>query len=373
MKIAIITILDNINIGTILQAYATGDVLESLGHEVLFIDYRRPTQTIRAEVISKLNGHGSFPRRLLNSLISATIVPLTKKKLRQPLTARFNFTKKYFSALELQNNCPKADLYMTGSDQVWNCSYNAGIDHSYFLDFTKGHKCAYAASIGTISFPENSLLEIKELLKQYDFISVREMKSCDYLHNIGFHKSKCALDPTLLLSKEEWLNKYGINNKNRLIKDKYILVYSVEASINDFIYIKARKIADMHDWKVVGLTASDPRNLKKYKTDRIFGLADTKIFLHLLRDAEFVIASSFHGTAFSINFNKQFITITPPRFNIRIENIINLFNLKNRIITGDADCCDCLNNIDYSVINRKLHHEKEKSLNILRTMINFYN
>lgn len=371
MRVALITIFDNINLGTIFQAYALAEKITNLGHKVEFINYIRPHETTFRQVINKLSQSGNLLKRIFNSFVYLTVVPYAKWRLKLPISQKFKLSKVYTTIEELKRANIIADVFMTGSDQVWNCSYNHGVDECYFLGFTNKKKCAYAASVGTDVFPEEYLPKVKNFLSSYDKITVRENQTCKYLRKIGFKDVECVLDPTLLISKDEWLEKFNLKDKEPLMKEKYLLVYSVESKINDFIFQQAKKIADERGLKIVALTSGGPLLLRKYKNtyDKLYSLADTKKFLLLLRDAAFMVASSFHGTAFSINFNKEFITITPPKFDIRTRSIIDQFNLNSRVVTNCLISNDNLNPIDYNPINSLLSGYREKSISVLDEML----
>ena len=182
MKVAIITILDNINFGTYLQALATGLVVKSLGHDVEIIRYTRPVMTSKgySRIIMKERGFLSWLKhrndikrieklRNMNYAFLESLLPITDE---------------YTSFEALCQNPPKADIYMTGSDQVWNSIYNRGIDRSFYLDFAPqpSRRIAYAASVGMDDFPESEKTTITSLLKKYDKITVREQAARQLLN-----------------------------------------------------------------------------------------------------------------------------------------------------------------------------------------------
>lgn len=368
MKVGIITILDNINLGTVLQAYALGHMVERYGHEVEFINYIRSNQTVGFQIRKKLRGQGGLASRIIGAAVSATVVPVVKYRLRKNIFRKFSFSRRYTSVDSLRTNPPSADLYLTGSDQVWNSDYNGGIDPAFFLDFTSGRKCSYGASVGMDKFSENEEKEVVRLLNKYDIITVREKPTSDYLNNLGL-KSSHVLDPTLLLDKSEWISAFDLP-ANRLIEEPYLLVYSVESTKNDFIFEQAKLLAKERGLKLVGMTASNAGPLKKYHPDLIYSFTNADTFLHLMRDAAFVIASSFHGTAFCLNFNKDFITVTPPRFNIRMESIINQFNLRHRIVSDNLIHSIDLLPIDYRQFNNDIIKFRKDSLSHLQNILN---
>lgn len=365
-KAEIITIFDNTNFGTYLQALALALVIKKSGFEVEIVDYIRPGQSEKAR------------KRFANNFIKKvyyTFLEIPRwKKFRQDCHAFVNrfvrlSKKQYTSYKELKDNPPLADIYVTGSDQVWNSIYNEGIDKSFYLDFAPlGHKrVAYAASIGMPEIPKGEVEETKRLLGKYSAITVREADASRILAGLGFKEVPVALDPTLLLDKSAWTD---IARQFKQIKtEPYILVYSVEEKAqNELIGYYARQLAHRHGWKIYEISYNSYHHRLKF-ADKHFLQVTPEVFLQLMLDAEFVIVSSFHGTAFSINFNKQFLTVTPNRFNSRVDNILSLCNLKNRLVTSSSFDIDALRPIDYYKVNKIIFTERGRSLDLLENML----
>ncbi len=367
MKVGLITILDNINFGTILQAYALANKIESFGHKVCFINYWRPNSSIRCQIRGILNDKKrSLVRRVVYAVSALFLVPFIKLRLRSFLTARFRFTRKYRSIESLRKHPPQADIYMTGSDQVWNSRYNNGVDRAFFLDFTESPKISYAASMGIDNFPPDEVTEVVSLLKRYRSISVRENQTVRYMLDLGLSFVTQDLDPTLLLTAEDWKKIIRYRSKSQ---PQYLLVYSVEGNNNDFIFQQASIIAREKGLKLYAVTAADPFKLKKYNCDKIYAFAGVEHFVTLLADAAFVVASSFHGTAFSINFNKEFVTVAPRRYNIRLKSLAQQLEVSHRIITSHEVCICDLQPLDYEFINEKLNICRMVSEDRLRSFL----
>lgn len=374
-KVGILTILDVANFGSMLQAYALGVVVERLGCEVEFVDYWRRDYTTGHKVRTFLHDAslGSFPRRVVFALSALLFYVPIRRRVRRFVTRRFHFTRSYHSFSELQRRPPVADCFVCGSDQIWNSVYNGGIDCSFYLDFTDSPRVAYAASSGMDAFPDAELPEIKELLGRFRALSVRESQTCAYLHSLGFPSVRHVLDPSLLLGGDEWRGVAGFARTDGRNSDssRYLLVYSVERFNNDFIFSQARRIARERGLKMYVVCTTYPVKAKEYGFDRVFAMADVPTFLRLMAGADFVVASSFHGTAFALNFNKDFITISAGKYNIRMESLVRQFGIEHRIVEGREVGSEELLPIDYEVINRKLAQEREASLEFLRGAIMF--
>ena len=369
MKVALITILDNINFGTILQAYALARRIEERGCEVEFIDYWRPNSGTWQQVWGILRNKKRGPLgRLVYAVSALLLVPPIKRRLRSFLTRRFAFTRHYRSIGELRRRPPVADLYLTGSDQVWNSSYNDGVDPAFFLDFTSGRKCSYAASVGVDAFPARQEAEVLRLLQAYSEVSVRESLTCGYLRGLGVAHLSYDLDPTLLLDLEEW--KLAIGYKGKRDSVPYLLVYSVEEKNNPRIFEVARAIAKQRGLRLYAVIGGDPFKLRKFGCDRIFSFASVPCFLRLMIGADFVVASSFHGTVFSLNFNKEFVSILPDRFSVRQRSLEVLFpSIAGRVKGLDPFDPAALSPLDYGEINRRLGELRASSEARLREIL----
>lgn len=365
MKVSIITILDNTNFGTYLQALATAKAIESIGHTAEVIRYIRPIMTAK--------GHSKMlfrERGFLRWLSRRRFIPVMLKlrDLDYRYIGKFiNVTQEYCSFDQLKNNPPIADVYMTGSDQVWNSIYNRGIDHSYYLEFApnSAKRISYAASIGMEKFADSEAAQIHTLLSKYSAITVREKSAQRILKDLGI-SSEVVLDPTLLLDKEQWSDiavQYTMS-----LDEPYILVYSVETKAQNMLIEQyAKEIASKYRYKIYQVSYSKGRGFAW--ADKAFTEATPDIFLNLMKNASFVIASSFHGTAFAINFNKPFLSIAANRFNSRVENLLDITHLKDRLITDSRSCIEDIKDIDYQAVNSLLKTEREKSLHILKSMI----
>lgn len=252
---------------------------------------------------------------------------------------------------------------------MWNSVYNEGIDKSFYLDFAPtGYKrVAYAASIGMSEIPEDEVEDTKRLLSKYCAITVREADASRILFGLGFRDVPVVLDPTLLLDKSAWTN---ISQQLKQIKtESYMLVYSVEEKAqNELIGRYAQLMSHRHGWKIYEISYNSYHRRLKF-ADRHFMQVTPEVFLQLMLNAEFVIVSSFHGTAFSINFNKQFLTVTPNRFNSRVDNILTLCNLKDRLVTSPSFDISALHPIDYNKVNEIIDAERNKSISLLNNML----
>lgn len=365
-KVAIITILDNTNYGTYLQALALGLVIRNLGYKVEIIDYVRNFMTKKSQISRIKNPI----KKIYNILFNIPQQEKLKKKDKVFLQQFLQLTPQTYTSFQtLKNNPPIADIYVTGSDQVWNSIYNRGIDKSFYLDFApqNSKRISYAASIGMKDFPNEEKNEISNLLKKYSHITVRENDAKNILNHLSFMQVDVVLDPTLLLNKEAWENI--IRKFTPIKREPFILVYTVETrQENKLIEHYAKILAQKFSCKIYEVSYNG--YLKRLKfADKHFLRATPDTFIQLMHQAKFVIVSSFHGTAFSINFNKQFLTISPNRFNSRVNNLLELCHLENRLVSSKDYNLNKMCKIDYMEVNTILNNERQKSIRILNSML----
>jgi hypothetical protein len=360
-KVAIATIVYISNYGTVLQAYATQQILRKLGYDSEIIQYL-PKRVAAKQVL--LACGSASTKNLLRRFASIT-VRLPGNLLIRKVFARFvqrylHFTAaKYETAAQARENPPKADIFLTGSDQVWNSKYNEGIDCVYYLGFVPNgkKKVAYAASIGSEDYLEHEKQEIRRLLAEYDFLSVREKSAQQAIRALGINHVQHVLDPTLLLSVADWSKLFA----KRKVKDQYLLLY---------ILGRDKKLI------TIGETLAKERNLKivKIGLDFIFSskvarndfFCSPNEFLSYFYHADYVVTNSFHGLSFILNFRKQFSIVLPQTFATRLESPLAQFGLERRIIRDDRDLAKQKKPVDYTRAEPQLQKAKEESIQFLK-------
>ena len=267
-------------------------------------------------------------------------------------------TRVYKSFDELCANPPDADIYMTGSDQVWNSGY-CNLDKSFYLQFGDKDikRIAYAASFGNEVLETSEEVVVKEYIKDYSAVSVREDSAVGIVNKMGMDAT-LVIDPTLQVSREVWINM----SAKRLIKERYLVLMLLYNEDNDATKI-AREIADKNGLKLVKISWEMK---KPSKVDKLMTHRTPEDFISLFNNADFVVTNSFHGLAFSINLNKQFVVIRRNEYNSRIESLLRLVGLEDRM----ADIQNCITvasqNIDYTPVNNILNEERKKALAFLK-------
>lgn len=328
-SVAIITMHRVLNYGSVLQTLALFKYIEQLGYDVTIVDYVFPNE-YHLKFASKSAPKPSDRSWLwnhLNGLCNRLLKNNPQNKLRsfnEFIAVNMKLSESYGTASDLKKDPFIADIYITGSDQVWNHRY-IGEDLTFALDWVtddKAEKISYASSFGSKNCPPLFGKKLLPYLKQYKYISLREDN--DLLSNNNV-KYEITLDPTFLLDKNQWLEFF---DPEPLVKGKYLLCYLIGYSYNPFPYVDklTKHIEAQTNLKVV-MISGDPINmLKGYK---LFNDIGPREFLNLFYNASMVLTTSFHGTAFAINFNKPFLTVVDSSSDNdnRQRNIVELVGL----------------------------------------------
>jgi len=372
MKVAILTQPLHTNFGGTLQAYALQKTLKNLGHNPVTINMRR-----KSDCRSSLrNFLAVIKQRLTSSEIryNFTFDELKKVGVNHSRFIERNIvlSSPFYSGEEVSDFISTSgfDAIVVGSDQVWRPRYSPRIA-TYFLDFLSGNKnitkLSYAASFGTDDweFSEQQTASFRMLTKEFDAVSVRESSAVSMCKENLFIDAVHVLDPTLLIPKSDYLQLFNVqcsSPKGGLFtyvldrsNDKNLIIDSVcsALSLNQF--------------------STQPKITKKDKflvfnyEDYIY--PDIEEWIKSFYDAEFVVTDSFHGTVFSIIFNKPFIAIANEvRGRARFMSLLSLFGLENRLVNNVSDMTnvDIKEPIDYDSINDKLDELRNQSVDFIR-------
>lgn len=358
MKIAVITLKDSPNYGGILQAYALQKAIEKLGHECDLIDYITPDFKLKFTFFG-------WPKNMkaiywIYKKVQYPLMVVMMKKM-MPFYRHMNLTRKYTLPSELKELNDKYDAFVTGSDQVWACDLNC-YDDSYYLSFANDDKLkiAYAASLGrTINMlkPEEKAF-IAPNLKRLDKIAFREESGNEVAKVLADRTDTTnVLDPTLLLNKEDWAKVSEYKPRK-----PYVLCYLMQSRKNDTEALRfAKRIAKERGLEIVKVC----RGLTSVLWGETIHVPTVEEWLGLYANAAYVVTNSFHGVAFSVNFNRNFTAFVEGDIqsgrNSRQNNICTALGVSHRIkIVGDASKIDD-SNINYTEINAKLDVLKAES------------
>lgn len=366
MNIKVITRHCPSNYGSLLQSIATITVVERLGCECQIIDYVRSDERGLKAILTALKHKKEWSRNPLKKMAYMIL------RYPEERWAQYKFDRMRTQYLKLTTRCNSveklsmlnADVFMTGSDQVWGPMLNGNYDEAYFLSFVKDNtkKIAYAASFGRTDFNEQIIADYKKMLINYNSIAVRENSAVDLLNQMNVPCEAQVLDPTLLLTNKEW-SKYV----NKEIAGKYILVYQLHH--NKTLDNYAKRFAEKLGLPLLRIS---PFFHQIARNGKLIYLPKLGEFLSYIKNCSYFITDSFHGTAFALNFNKQFLEILPNNeTGSRNLSILKLTGLEDRIVTDFDDFSIAENNIDYGRVNDILDKERKKSIETLKQMCTY--
>lgn len=380
--IGIITILKADNCGAELQAFATQRVLQLLGYDAEIIDYlyfkhadfhytkaARPAWGQSAKVRVMEYVKYQIANKILAKIIPA-IVPAQRKfykKFSDFHNENTKLSRTYSTIEDLYKNPPLYDVYVVGSDQVWNPATGATLA-PYFLTFApkEARKISYASSFGVSEISADMQPQYVEWLNNLDSISVREDAGVSLVKSLTGRNAILVLDPTLLLDKDEW-------NQVKADKDLgkgYVLIYACRYHSKKILEM-AKEYAAIHNVPIYSI------KLKAFMNGVDTGVLNIEDcgpsgFVHLIANAGLVLTTSFHGTAFAVNMGVPFFTVTKANGHgiSRMSSLLKLLRLDNRIIDEDSQ----LSEIDWTPYNvqqvqERLSMLREKSINYLKTAI----
>lgn len=349
-KVGIITIVNVNNYGAELQAFATFRKLQLMGYNAEIINYLyykdwRYIDSKMSRSFNSMSIKGKiiyFAKYRVASFVLNKILPLICKDVKQRI-ANFNsfhqhntrFSKLYKSMKDLYTDTPIYDVYMVGSDQVWNPNASSSIE-PYFLTFAphSALTVSYASSFGVSKIENNSIANrIKLGLSSIKTISVRESSGVNLVKELTGRTAQLVCDPTLLLNKSEWtMFMKPVSN----MPQRYVLIYQLSES--DAIVKLATRIGKQEQIPVYRICK---RAFKVKKDKGVVNIlnAGPSEFLSLITNASFIITNSFHGTAFSINFDVPFYTVVSAKKknNNRMESLLDYVGLEKRIVKDDVD------------------------------------
>ena len=357
MKIGILTFHRACNYGAVLQCYALQEIIKSLGYNVEVIDYRSHNIEKTYRIIKTYNGVRTFVR----SLLTMRFTYYQQKNFKKFRDKYLSVSKEsYRDVRDFANlNC---DCFVIGSDQVWSQRINYGYDNVYWGNFNhRDKKITYAASMGGHkAFTSNDIEIIQGNLDNFTSISVREKDLQEELKSFYNKKGiNLVLDPTLVASVDIYdriLEKPSFSN--------YVLYY--QQGYHPFTKEIVSNVAKQLKCGVVVVAGDKEKYDVQYKHYSLSELSVTE-FLGLFKYANFVFASSFHGTAFSIIFRKNFYYVGNARVE-RSKSLLEILGLSNRLIYSER--LVEASEVDYNDnIERRISEWIEKSRNYLKNAL----
>lgn len=351
MKIAIITFSDfNTNYGSMLQAFSLKKYLESIGNDVEFIRYREFNTDLNEGVPLSIRVKNGIKKELLQiyAWLKKRDIKKTEYNFDQFVDNYLPHTELLTSSEEMKCKLKKYDCYICGSDQIWNLSCLGGLRKPYFFDFAPEDalKFSYAASTGGYIIAKEYKAEVSALLKRLDYISVREKESIEQIHKLAEKRVVDVVDPVFLTSEDAWGTIIPSIDTN----GEYGVCYFVRRS-----KLGKRLVKEA---------------LKYYKVP-IYNLSDNMIYVNgtstkyissgplefasLIKNAKFVIGSSFHLAAFATIFNTPVLIAGMDSNRSRVCDLFSMVDNVNNYITEDAQIEECIKRLtDQRIIKTKL-------------------
>lgn len=380
--VGIITTYRQPNFGSVLQAYALQRVIDRLGNKSQIIDYKYPNsyhfehglKTIKPKPKTCKYKLKRFVKDMLEILGLRKVSKM--KMLNRFINKEMNCTRRYLSYDDLHKNPPHFDIYVSGSDQIWNPNTMFG-DMSYFYDFAPDDSkiISYSSSFSCDTVPEKYKDQYKHYLSRYAAISVREKNGVKLVEELtGRKDAKLVLDPTLLLDKNEWMQLAHKSHKLKTPK-RYILCYMLA-----YTYDPNEKMKELLKFvqKKFNLPIVSLSPLKGWDGGEFIRIEHHQSvgnyeFLRLFADAEIIITSSFHGTAFSLIFGKPFLALQNGKSNSddRISSLLSMLGMQSQLIKTDTFLNDNVSPYyDYNEEQIQLNSKRNESIAFLESNLN---
>ena len=356
MKVGVLTFHNAYNYGAVLQAYATQELVKSLGHEAEVIDYHNK------KVDWAYERRKFHLRGFLRNSYRCPLYILEKCFFWQRRIAYSKFFRHYMNISDKKHfegdtcSLNGYDVILIGSDQLWNKKLTGGLDKVYWGQFNASSNSkivAWSVCMNDVNINEEEMSCIEGYLRSFSAISVREEPLQQFLSSLTDKKVWHTLDPTLMLPKYKW------EELCRPVKEcNYIAVYAVRKENETIAF--ARKIAQKLNKRLVIIRSYAKWYLSRENKECL----GPDGFLSYIKNADFVVTSSFHGTVFSILFQRQFVC---PKFdgNVRIEDLLRTVGLSNRMIDDWHDAFN-LPSIDYNGLSGDFKVKWNDTLNFLK-------
>lgn len=361
-RAAIVTRHDVPNYGSFLQALATQRLFEELSYDATIIDYKREDDSTTALIKQYSEEHNNF----LYKIYYQTFWRYSHSHIERVLGEE---RKKYFHCSDpvdkdtIKNALEGYDLYVTGSDQVWNAvgsGKTKGIDGVYFWNSLPmgSNIISYAPSFGDSRLSDSDFEKCRDWLKKYRYLSVREDSGVELLKSMGYDAAQ-VIDPTMLVEGEFWDNIVATASLRP--ERKYALLYNLHSNSDMRESIK-KELSDS-GLDIYSITTTFRRGLGK----TVF-CPSIQDFLYLFKNASCVYADSFHAIAFSIVFNTPIVVTLPKQYSTRLTSILRLFEMEECLSDKSVKKGWDADRINWAFINSKLEEERKKSWEWLKTV-----
>lgn len=359
-KIGILTYHSGYNYGACLQAFALQTTLSKMGYENEIINFETDRFVASREMFSRR------PTRLKEIIKSVSRLPYwnslhVRQKVFDDFTLKvLKASSRYKSEQEVKDHISDYDCVVCGSDQIWNQSMDdaPAVYRLFYLNFPKTQRrVAYAPSFGEFvkEMPKYED-ELLPLIKQFDSVSCREISGVEYLRSKGVD-CKLVLDPTVLLDKED----YEPICPGRLVDGKYVLLFSWLC--NDNVVSVAKQVSKKLGLPLINIVPPPRAMFKGIHRKLDVGPCE---FLSMIKNAEFVVTNSFHGTAFATTFEKNYVSVVSGKPDLRVASLLGQLGLSSHLATKDTLNMDNYINTNYSKVREKKAALRKDSFDYLK-------
>ena len=369
MKVGLITYHSAYNFGSVMQAYATQEVLRSIAGNCEVINYRTAEQK-RVYAIFKWEKGAKFIKSLVKNIL---IIPTYRNRVERAkkyeiiIEKLFDLSKEVIEPQDVYSMWGKYDLIVSGSDQIWNKHSNELENVSwdymkpYLLSGYKGKKVSYASSLTNMS--DDEIAYILPDIKTFNYISFREEKTAKKLRDEFGVENSSVLDPTFLLTKEEWVRKLSLKHEE---SNDYILFYVLSRRSEIKHMMSVVKEIGKKTGKKVKMISPLATSSSGHGVE-VLEEVDPIDFMNLIYNASMVVTDSYHGTILSVNLGKDVYSVCkgfPSDF--RKIDVLNRLGMSARIISNPEELlAKEYEPIDYMVVNDKIESLRSESLNYL--------
>lgn len=342
------------NYGSALQSWALSQAIKKCGYNHVLLDYC-PDILIDKDPLNPYKNMWDKDEE------SRKMVELTMPAVRENYykfetfySNHFNRSRQ-FTSVNFNESIKEVDSYVCGSDTIF-CPDEFGFDDGYYANYPvmKGNAVSYGASFGDTHFTEDTYQILNERINNFKALGIRENQMIPYLKQHTTVPVQRTIDPTLLLSAEDYQEIIS----EKVEEEKYLLLYSRRYS--PLMEEYAEKLASKNGWKIIDIslraTNAEKGHIMRYD-------AGVEEFLSLVKHAEYIVTNSFHGMIFSVLFRRPFVIFSREQCDNKIEELLQLFGIPERmLVTGDEELCE----IDYQSIHSKITIERRKSLSFLK-------
>lgn len=372
MKAGILTFHYAHHYGAQLQAFALMRAVSGLGVDCEVINYIRQ-DTIEGSSLFKKGISVRAALSNANTLMNYRSLKRRHGRFNSFVYDEMRLSEKFYRSFEeLEKDPPEYDIYICGSDQIWNpfIFEEKTFDPAFFADFARsGRRVAYAPSFGVSFIPEDKRELLKNYVNKFDCLSVREKQGENIIREIAGREARTVLDPTLLPNGGDW----GAVAAEPVFEEPYILCYFITDARKYGNFVRA--LSEKYKLPVVSLCGS-----RRVVPETRYTVLDAgpKEFLALFENASVVCTDSFHGTVFSINFKKEFLCFESSQraeksVNSRLYNILERLGLISQLYSSSTDMDEFAGRIgekagpvDYARVESILSDEREQSLQYLK-------